>query len=158
MKSRSKIAEVTTVPLPYVQDDEQTQTHSPNPVKTTLDLSFFQRFEGTGRQGQGYRGKWFKVYKGVEVGISAEIGKTLPDDALLELLLNRTGTILVVRESPNGIRLRRYHQKEGQQHKGKAGRVTCKALVNALLELNVELPVVFKAEWDEELKAWVGRR
>lgn len=157
MKSQSKIAEVTTVPLPYVQDDEQT-SQPPNPVKTRLDLSFFQRFEGTGRQGQGYRGKWFRVYKGVEVGISAEIGKTLPDDALLELLLNRTGTILVARESPNGIRFRRNYQKEGQQHKGKAGRVTCKALVNALLELNVELPVVFKAEWDEELKAWVGRR
>lgn len=118
------------------------------PVKTTLDLSEFIRFDG--QKSQSQRGKWIGINQR-DITISHEIGKTLPPESKVEFYLNRKGTILVLKTSINGLPVR----AEG---KGKTKHVSCKALKDTLLKIGIQLPVRFTAEWDDELKAWVGRR
>lgn len=116
------------------------------PVKTMLDLTEFIRFSQSAP-----RGGFIKVSSS-DITISHGIGKNYEPGAMVELLLNKKGTILVMRETQKGMPLRLAGPKSS------AKRVSCRELINTLKALGVELPVRFYAEWDEELKAWVGRR
>jgi len=128
----------------------ETEPEQPSsPVKTTLDLSCFTRFSA--QIGQGRRGKWMSVNKRAEVTISHEIGLTLPEEVTVEFFLNRKGTILAMKQSVDGIALRK-------PTKTRSRKATCRALMETLLDLGVVLPVRFATEWDPELQAWVGRR
>lgn len=120
------------------------------PVKTVLDLSEFICFSQSATRGA--RGEFIRV-SSKDVTISHGIGKNYEPGTRVELLLNRKGTILVVREAKKGgMPLRAFGPKS------KAKRVACRELINTLKTLGVELPAKFYAYWDEELKAWVGRR
>lgn len=131
--------------------EERKQKES-GPVKTSLALEEFVTFEASSSQNR--RGKWLSVNGRGEVIVSHEIGKTLPPEAAIELRLNRAGTILVMKESPTGMPARIIYLKD----RGMARRIVCHPLKKALLDLEVTLPVRFAATWDEELRAWVGRR
>ena len=154
MKRRSSV--ISELDLPYdraaeVQAEITDAAAKSGPVKTSLDLGSFLRFDG--KNSQGRKGKWLNVNNNGGVTISSEIGKALSDGALVELLLNRRGTILVLRESLQGISFRRTHSKRSH-----GCQVSCKALKAQLMEMDIPLPVRFVAEWDEDLRAWVGRR
>ncbi len=130
-------------------EKQEPEQASGGPVKTTLDLSCFIWFNG--QRSQGRRGKWMSIGVRGEVSISHEIGKELPEDTRVEFFLNKKGTILVMREKLNGLHVR-------QTKKSEARRVSCTSLKNTLLDLGVQLPARFVAEWEPELQAWVGRR
>lgn len=140
---------VTDGRLAIIDEPAKEPEQANGPVKTTLDLSCFIKFDG--QKSQGRRGKWMSMGVRGELGISHEIGKTLPESAMAEFYLNRKGTILVMRESINGIPLRKTNKSE-------ARKAFCHALKVKLQELGVKLPARFIAEWDAELGAWVGRR
>lgn len=118
------------------------------PVKTSLDLSQFIMFNG--QKTRGRRGKWMSVNTRGDITISDEIGREIKGE-MAKFYLNRKGTILVMKESLDGIRLR--HDKRSN-----ARHASCTPLKNKLIELGVKPVARFVAEWDEELKAWVGRR
>jgi hypothetical protein len=117
------------------------------PVKTTLDLSQFIKFDSLTSKSQF--GKWIGVNQR-EIVISYEISKNLPPESKVEFYLNRKGTILVLKTSLNGLPVR-------SESKGKTKCVSCKALIDTLLKMGLQLPVRYIAEWDEDLQAWVGR-
>jgi hypothetical protein len=121
----------------------------PGPVKTKLDLSLFDKFDGQSVQGK--RGKWMSMNVRGDITISHDIGKTLPEDAIVEFYLNRKGNILVMRQSLNGIALCKATRSESR-------RVSCIALKTRMQELDIKLPARYVTKWDEELRAWVGRR
>ncbi len=142
---------ITEAAVPVAHEDnleEEAKTKS-GPVTTKLDLSQFYKFDG--QKSQGQRGKWMSMGVRGEISISHEIGRTLPDDAKAEFFLNRKGTILVMRESVNGISLRKTRKSESR-------RAGCHALKIKMQELGIQFPARFVAEWDPELRAWVGRR
>lgn len=122
------------------------------PVKTTLDLSSFAVFNRTCQK--VVKGEpWIRVDSKGGVYLSHEIGQQVNWERV-EILLNPKGTIIVVRESDEkGLKL--YRERAT---KTKAKRTNCSALACTLKQLGVELPVKFKAEYDPELQAWVGRR
>lgn len=111
------------------------------PVRQTLALDEFVAFSSQEKSGRG--SKVVTITARGEVLISRAL--ILPLETRVELLLNRRGNILVMRESPKGIPF-------------KMQRGCCTALKNALVSAGAELPVKFVMEWDEELGAWVGRR
>lgn len=139
-------------PADEVDKLEERKQKESGPVKTSLDLNEFLVFNGKDAF-QGRRGKWLTVDKMGGVVVTHEIGKTLPVEAMVELRLNRRGNILVMKEAPGGLPAKPIYPKRGM-----ARRIPCAALKKTLLELGVTLPARFVAEWDEELKAWVGRR
>lgn len=122
------------------------------PVKETLDLNQFTRFNIKSSKYRGRSGVWLSVDTRGDVGISHEIGKNYQPGTTVEFFLNKKGTILVMRPASDGIPMRNYCRKSG------AKKCCCKALRNTLRDLGVELPVRFWARWDEQLQAWVGRR
>lgn len=121
------------------------------PVKTTLDLSCFTRFGR--KEYRGQKGRWIKVNPNGEIVISNSIGKELPDDADVELFLNKKGTILVMKKCEKGRGL-----PLGKVRGCRTRRTNCGKLKKVLLDLGLKLPVKFITEWDEELKAWAGKR
>lgn len=131
---------------------EERKKQESGPVKTSLALEEFMAFEASSSQNR--RGKWLSVNIRGEVIVSHEIGKVLPPEAIVELLLNQAGTILVMRESPTGMLARIIYLKG----RGMARRIICHPLKKALLDLGVTLPARFAATWSEEHKAWVGKR
>ncbi len=124
------------------------------PVTTKLDLTQFTVFNRDTVLFRGRRGKWISVTATGEVFFSHEIGKNCADSAKFEVLLNRKGTILIVRENPQ----KGFPSRPSSAKKTRSKLVSCSAVKNALIKLGVKLPVRFYAEWDEELKAWVGKR
>lgn len=119
-------------------------------VKTTLDLSMFTWFTERNRNTKGRLGKWITVNKTGTINISAGIGCQLPTEVKMAFLLNKKGTILVMKPDPNGLLLRK-------STKSPARLANCAALRNKLIECGIKIPAKFTAEWDEELRAWVGR-
>lgn len=69
-------------------------------------------------------------------------------------IVNR-GTILVMREEPDGMPLTKMYKTT---QRSLMRRCTCREIARALEQAGVKLPARFIAEWDEELQAWVGRR
>lgn len=122
------------------------------PVKETLDLSQFIRFDKSSAGYQGTKGKWFGVDVRGKVYISHEIGRHFEAGTKVEFYLNKKGTILVMRESEKGLPLALTGKKS------MAKWVSCRALKKTLEKIGVKIPVRFDAEWNEELQAWVGRR
>lgn len=120
---------------------EERKRQESGPVKQTLALDEFVTFSSQEKSGRG--SKVVTITARGEVLISRAL--ILPLETRVELLLNRRGNILVMRESPKGIPF-------------KMQRGCCTALKNALVSAGAELPVKFVMEWDEELGAWVGRR
>jgi hypothetical protein len=121
-------------------------------VTTELDLNQFTVFNRYTTKCRGEKGRWFSVNVRNEVCFSQEIGRNYEPGDTIEFLLNKKGTILVVRKSGDGLPL----IKSGGKKQSK--RVTCKSLRETLGQLGIKIPVRFWAEWNEELQAWIGRR
>ena len=102
-------------------------------------------------------GLWFTQRRSKDarsdVGICHEIGKQYQPGTPVEFFLNKKGNILVMRPASDGIPMR-----SAAGIRSGAKKCACKVLRNMLENMGVELPVRFWARWDEELKAWVGRR
>jgi len=134
--------------------EEKKARHS-GPVKEKIDLSLFECFNiTTCHMYRTRHGLWITVSKNGEVRISHEIGKHYEVGATVELLLNRAGTILVMRESRNGFALK---ASESDNKKSLSKRFNCKDISTALEKKGIQLPVRFVVNWDDDLKAWVGR-
>ena len=125
------------------------------PVKTWLDLSEFMVF-GAGRyKATSQSEHWITISPRGDVRLSSRLGAHFQNGERIEVLLNRKGTILVLRPAPTGLSFRA-ERPEGK--KTQAKRVCCKALAEKLKELGISLPARFRAEWNDELQLWVGRR
>jgi len=148
---------IRQVELPVAREEESRLERrireEAGPVRTTLDLSNFLVFNKSSQRAT--KGEfWIKVDSKGGVYLSHEIGKQVNWERV-EILLNRKGTIIVVREGGDeGLKL----YGEGHGNRTKAKRAGCTALAHTLKKLGVQLPVKFKAEYDPELQAWVGRR
>lgn len=130
---------------------EERMRQESGPVKTTLDLSQFMVFNRNSYQ----RGTAALTVKACgRVYISSALGAKLKLGAKVEFLLNRKGTILVMREAKDGFTIYRGHGHERLQAKA----VSCRALARTLKEMGAEFPVRFRVEWDDDLQAWVGRK
>jgi len=138
-------------PVIPVEDKIIEKKYGASPVKTTVDLSLFpyvfnashrymyrnvKTFITVGRNGEVYMPK-----------LMAEKIKT----GQVEIYLNSVGTIMVVKAvEQNGLPV--------SNKSGSSGiRVNCIALARKLRELGIDPPKMYEAEWDEEVKAWVGR-
>lgn len=137
--------------MPSSEELESLKHEKSGPVKTTFDLKRFTVFDGA--SGIGRREKWITVRLDGRIYLSHEIGKTFPPEVKLEALLNSPGNIILVRESRKGITVRSAYRGHSQ-----ARAFRCHALKERLVNLGVNLPVRFIAEWDDEQKMWVGRR
>ncbi|SMB97990.1 hypothetical protein SAMN00808754_2061 [Thermanaeromonas toyohensis ToBE] len=98
---------------------------------------------------------WITISPRGDVRLSSLLGANFQDGERIELLLNKKGTILVLRPAPTGLRFRMERPKG---KKTQAKRVCCRALAEKLKELGISLPTRFRAEWNDELQLWVGRR
>lgn len=120
------------------------------PVTTSLDLStfiVFNAFNSTIARNSAI----ISVTRSGKVTLSAPIGEKYDAGDKLEVLVNQAATIIVVRQSNNGISCR----SNGKNTTGKL--VTCKALINMLMKKKIEFPIRFRAEWDEAVQGFVGK-
>ena len=121
------------------------------PVVTKLDLSSFVVFNASNAM-TTRNAAYITVTKTGKVTMSAEVGKRYRAGETIEVLFNQVGTILVIRSSGTGIRCR-------QNGKNSEGKIISCASAKVYLESNqIPLPARFRAEWEEELQAWVGRQ
>ena len=121
------------------------------PVTTSLDLSnfiVFNAFNSTVSRDSAMIG----VTRSGKVTLSSPIGAKYTVGAKLEVLVNQPATIIVIRQSNNGINCR----PNGRNTAGKL--IACKALTNMLMKKKIELPIRFRAEWDERVQGFVGKR
>nr|WP_173813008.1 sigma factor [Dendrosporobacter quercicolus]NSL49603.1 hypothetical protein [Dendrosporobacter quercicolus DSM 1736] len=118
---------------------------------TKLDLSTFVVFNANNALATRTT-PYITVTKNGKVTLSPEVGKRFASGETLEILINPAATIAVVRSSAEGIQCRR---------NGKNTDSTIFSCAHAKLFLEnkqVPLPAKFRAAWDEDLSAWVGRR
>jgi hypothetical protein len=119
-------------------------------VLTKLDLTAFIKFDASNA---GTKDSYtISVLKRGQVTVSAAVGKGYDLGTKLEVLVNRKGNIIIVRPSNNGIAC----HSNGAGSKSKA--LSCKSVINYFLDNGIELPARFRAEYDEALQAWVGRK
>lgn len=138
------------------EDDlEQRSQAESGPVETKLDISLFAAFNRDTVPCRGRKGAWISVSPTGEILLSSLIGEFYGEKArFFEAFLNKKGTIIVVRENAaKGFPARTYRSRKTQSKV-----FSCAYLKDELVKLGVKLPVRFYAEWDEGLKAWVGRR
>lgn len=121
------------------------------PVRTTFDLSTFIVFNAA-NSAAAKDSMIIGVTRSGKVTLSAAIGAKYDANAKLEVPINQPATILVIRQSNNGISCR----PNGRNTAGKL--VACKALTNMLMEKKIELPLRFRAKWDESVQGFVGKR
>ncbi|HHY45742.1 MAG TPA: hypothetical protein GX506_00380 [Firmicutes bacterium] len=134
---------------PFDEEDRKLQERAraeSGPVKTTLDLSSFIKFE----PGRSIKGKWLSVNTRGEVRISHEISKQI-QTGCIELLMNAVGTIVVIREVERG------GFKLWSVGKNGAACLTCRAAKRHLIGRGIKIPARYELEWDESLQVWVGR-
>lgn len=131
---------------------EQRVKEETKPVKTTLDLSLFTVFNAESRKRKA--GLWMGVNQKGEVYLYEDLAEQIKAE-YVELLLNKKGNILVLREADEqkGLKLRWV-----KPERTGAKAVYCRELAVRLKELGVQLPVKFKVEYDPELNVWVGKR
>jgi RNA polymerase sigma factor (sigma-70 family) len=120
-------------------------------VSTAWDLSDFIVFDATNTVGS--RDSYIiTVGKSGRVTLSSPIGRSYQVGNKLEVMINKKLNIIAVRQSDKGITCR----PNGPGSQGKL--INCKALLNHLNQNKIPLPIKFTAEYDEQNKAWVGKR
>jgi hypothetical protein len=153
-RSRDIITDERFAIIDEPQEKEPEQANGP--VKTTLDLSLFKRFDVKSQSLRGrHDGKWFRVDQKGNITLTDALSREFSDDAKVAIYLNSKGNILVMREEPDGIQLTKMYKTTPRSV---MRRCTCREIARTLEQIGVKLPVRFMAEWDEELGAWVGRR
>lgn len=121
------------------------------PVTTTFDLSNFIVFNAS-NTAMSRNVSIITITKSGKVTLSSSLGAQYQTGDKLEVLINQSSSVVVVRKSDNGIRCR-------INGKGTVGKtITCKALTNLLTKKKIDLPLRFNAEWDESVQGFIGRR
>lgn len=136
----------------HIQPKDDCLPERSGPVATRLDLSQFTVYDSS-KAGQR-RGKWVRVAANGAIVFSNELGAHYESGSAVELMVNRKGTIIVVRDATTGKGL---VLREDHPGRTKAKRTSCSALARQLQEAGIELPAKYRAAWDDELKAWVAR-
>lgn len=122
------------------------------PVRTSIDLSSFIVFNAGNSTVSSRDAAVIGVTKTGKVTLSSAIGSRYQAGEALEVLVNQTSNIIVVRQSDKGIRCR-------TNGKNTIGRVlSCRALTNYLTSKKIDLPIRFRAEWDDSVQGFVGKR
>lgn len=140
--------------------DERVKKES-GPVKTKLDLSLFEAFGADEQSRQGsHNAMWVKVDKRGNIIFTDAFSRNFPEGAKVMIYLNPKGNIMVIREEEGGMPLQYlYSEKARTKIKSQAKRCGAARIARALTAKSVNLPARFMIEgWDDELKAWVGRR
>jgi RNA polymerase sigma factor (sigma-70 family) len=127
------------------------KTAADAPTVTKIDLSLFVVFNAANTLITRNTAN-IAVTKTGKVTMSAMVGKQFEFGEKIEVLLNQVGNIIVVRRSDIGIPCR----KNGKDSEGKL--VSCASAKLFLESKQVPLPVRYRAEWDTDLNAWVGRK
>lgn len=128
---------------------EKRKQEESGPVKITLDLEAFLVFRNNY---QGARGKWCTIDKQGQIRISSQVGKELTAGGI-ELRINKVGSMIAIRAVEHGgLKAHVYPQRS------KAVVAHCKDAAKHLASCGVEFPVRFQLEWNDDLKAWIGRR
>ncbi|CUH95903.1 hypothetical protein P22_1989 [Propionispora sp. 2/2-37] len=122
------------------------------PVHTSIDLSSFIVFNASNAAVNSRDTVAIGVTKTGKVTLSAAIGARYQAGETLEVLINKTANIIVVRQSENGIKCR-------TNGKNTIGRIlSCRALTNYIGGKKIDLPIRFRAEWDDSVQGFVGKR
>ena len=87
--------------------------------------------------------------------MTVSLSEKFKDGAKVAIYLNQKCTLMVVREEPNGIPLVKLSKAAPRRS---IRRCTCREIARTLEQAGVKLPTRFVAAWDDELKAWVGKR
>jgi len=122
----------------------------PSKVNSSFDLAEFEVFDATNVGAS--ESHTINVLKRGAITLSAAIGSGIELGTRLEVLVNKKGNIIVIRKAINGIACR----PNGSRTKSKF--LACKAILKHFEKNDIELPVKFRAEYDENMQAWVGRR
>ncbi|MBP2638289.1 MAG: hypothetical protein H6Q72_4196 [Firmicutes bacterium] len=128
---------------------EKKQEESFNACKVKLNLNDFIKFDATNSRLS--QGSYIRVTKD-KVTISSVVGNHFKNNEEVELLINKKGNIILLRKARNGLKVKPQGSKTTSKF------VACKAVIRYLLNMAVQLPAQYNAEWDDELQAWVGRR
>lgn len=125
-------------------------------VSTKLDLSLFRRFDASNQAIRNRRdSNWFYIDNRGNINLTVSLSEKFKDGAKVAIYLNQKCTLMVVREEPNGIPLVKLSKAAPRRS---IRRCTCREIARMLEQAGVKLPTRFVAAWDDELKAWVGRR
>ncbi|WP_371366260.1 RNA polymerase sigma factor FliA [Sporomusa rhizae] len=137
--------------MPMANTRSTTKKVPEAPTVTKLDLSSFIVFNANNAM-VTRNSAYITVTKNGKITMSSEVGKKFKTGETLEILLNQAGNIIVVRSSTSGIRCR----QNGKNSEGKI--ISCANAKLFMESKKMALPARFRAEWDEEILAWVGRQ
>ena len=114
-----------------------------NEVTNTIDLSLFEKVEVLSNT--------ISIGKGGDLQLSYGIGMKLPEGTVtMEMYINSNGSIVFLKQNPNGELKFRAKDKFGK-------RCWCSEVARRLKSKGVELPGKYAAEYSEKLGGWVGR-
>lgn len=125
-----------------------------NPAKKTFDLSLFEVFDaGNQCKGGARKDRWVWVNTKGRLTFTDNFSREFTFGEEVKIYLNPKGNIMLIRKEEGGIKLRR----DGKKGVRKCCNIV--AITHALEEKNVKLPAKYVIEgWDEELKAWIGKK
>jgi len=113
-----------------------------NPVKTTIDLSYLDRFDAVQTAAEIKIGTTGVFFKG--------LGEKIPSRkaALFAGKPGKDSLVIAVQESPDGFEIK---------ESSRGTRCCCSRFVRALLDRGVELPQTADLAWDTDTKAFTAR-
>lgn len=113
-----------------------------NPVKTTVDLSYLDRFDATQTAAEIKIGTTGVLFKG--------LGEKIPSRkaALYAGKPAKDYILIAVKEDQNGFEIK---------DSARGARCCCSRFVRALLDRGAELPQACDLAWDEEAQAFTAK-
>lgn len=156
-QERSSDIHASIYVVPEPEDINARVAKESGPVKLVFDLSQFTEYGESSYFKPTQKQPLISVRKNGVIRLSCEIGDTIKDDQTVKLYLNKKGNILIVKPVVEGGL--KFNLNKNSSERGRVMHTSSRRLVYDLIKVGCsEFPVRFKAEWNNDMQAWIGRR